>query len=191
MRRFLLALCLTLTTVLSGCTLTPATTARTTPLTTLEMENWQVEGKLAIRYGKTAHSAHFDWYNWGDDYRIRIRGPLGQGNAKLEKQRGKIRLFADGTEQSASSAEELLTMNLGWAFPVSAMKWWVRGLPSPNAAIDAKHENEKHQLTSLQQEGWTIEYKRYQALDHLTLPAKMVASRDNITLTLLLKKWEL
>lgn len=164
--------------------------SRELPPTTALLDFWRLEGKLAVAFNDKTHSASFQWHNRGDDYTIRLHGPLGQGNATLKRDRNGIRLTADGQQQVARTAEELLSMNLGWSFPVSDMSWWIKGLPSPSAPVERHEQNDLGQITVLEQQGWQIKYLRFQQWEHLTLPYKLVASRHNVKITLLLKHWE-
>jgi outer membrane lipoprotein LolB len=186
MRPFLLT---ALVLLLSSCASTPP--QRLLPNDIAAMEYWLLEGKIAIKHHRESHSGYFSWQQNLEDYTIRIHGPLGQGSARLVSNHRGITLHADGREQSASTAEELMTMNLGWSFPVKDMTWWVRGLASPHSPIDHEERNENGLLLSLEQQGWTLKYLRHQQLDQLTLPYKLIAVRNNTQITLLLKKWEL
>jgi len=156
------------------------------------MQRWTLQGKIGVRVHDEGQNASFRWENQNfDQYRIQIHGPLGQGAAELERNRTGISLTADGDIQRATSAEELLTMNLGWSFPVSAMSWWIRGLPDPETPITRQKLNSNGQLSELEQQGWQITYSEYQVVDKLTLPRKMTASREHIRVKLVLKNWKL
>lgn len=173
--------------LLASCASQPP---RELPSTAVLLKDWQLEGKLAVAFNEKNHSASFQWHNSGDNYTIRIHGPLGQGNATLKRNNDRITLTAENQQQIARTAEELLTMNLGWSFPVSDMRWWIKGLPSPSTPIAYQEKNDLGQLTVLEQQGWQIKYLRYQQWEHLTLPYKLVASHHNVKITLLLKHWE-
>lgn len=184
MRKLLLAL---------GCALLAAcaTTGQgPVPTSLATMTRWQVDGKIAIRFGNESQSGYLNWQQHTPDYTIRLSGPLGQGASTLTRSGDQVTLEADGRTLSAGSAEELMQTSLGWSFPVSEMHWWVRGLASPNYEVDAQQMNTNGQLAELQQQGWTIEYLRYQPLENLSLPYKLVASRDQLRLTLILKNWQ-
>jgi len=162
-----------------------------TPRTVNELAHWQVDGKIAIQYQGKTQTAYFKWQNHNKDYVINLHGPFGQGAAILKKDKYGVHLQADGQEHHADSAETLLDNSLGWSFPISDMNWWVRGVASPTAPIKHLQKNDNGQLQELQQQGWTIKYRKYQQTQQLTLPYKLVASRQNLTITLLLKQWQL
>ncbi|SMF54442.1 outer membrane lipoprotein LolB [Alteromonadaceae bacterium Bs31] len=158
-----------------------------------EMQNWTLQGKIGVKALGESQSANFHWQNSDQQgYTIRVHGPLGQGAAKLERDFQGVSFEADGVSQRATTAEELMSMNLGWSFPVDAMSWWVRGLPAPQLEIQREQLNEQGLLSELEQGGWTIQYTRYQLVGGLNLPAKLLASRHEhrVEVKLLLKKWD-
>lgn len=161
------------------------------PTSVNELRFWSAEGKISIRYQDNTQSAYFQWRNQGEHYTIRLHGPFGQGAAILERDRHGVHLQSDNGKQTADSAETLLRNSLGWSFPISDMNWWVRGLASPNAPVEHLQKTDNDLVQQLQQLGWNIEYRKYQQIQQLTLPYKLVASRQNLTITLLLKQWQL
>lgn len=179
------ALCLTF--VLASCASTPKH-SYTHPS---EILDWQLQGKLAVALPGKSQSAYFNWKNSTDHYDIRVNGPLGQGSAQLIKSSNTVTLRYDGGEYQAPTGEQLMQQHLGWSFPVSNMYWWIKGLPVPGSETAAQEFDEQGQLKELQQQGWKIRYLRYQAVDQVHLPYKIVAQREQIKLTLLLKKWRL
>jgi len=188
-RTLLKAFILTTVLIASGCAVSP--TSKNLLSSPEQMQQWRLEGKLAIKFNGKSQSAYFQWEHHLDDYSIRLHGPLGQGGAKLEKKHKQVSLEAEGAKHTAANAEQLMEQSLGWSFPVSDMNWWIRGLASPNTPVTSQTHDDAGNLKQLEQQGWMIHYRKHQPVGQLTLPYKLIASRDNIRITLLLKKWEL
>lgn len=91
---------------------------------------------------------------------------------------------------TADTPEALLQGTLGWSIPVSDLEYWIRGHTSPHAPVDASEVNGNQLLSSLNQQGWTIRYSSYHTFTDFSLPRKIIASRDGLKLTLVIKRWQ-
>jgi len=69
------------------------------------------------------------------------------------------------------------------------MRYWVRGIASPDSVASRIEYNPDGTVALIEQRGWLISYPRYQELEGLRLPAKIVANRDALKLTIILKRW--
>ena len=145
---------------------------------------WQLSGKLGLRSEGKAHSGYLNWQQCGDDYRIRVSGPLGQGAASLAGNSFRATLRSRNSEVTASNPEQLLQQQLGWSIPVAQLQYWIRGIPAPN-------QNYRLIEEQLQQAGWLLSYRRWQQVDQYQLPAKMTATHPRAKVTLIIKDWQL
>ena len=145
---------------------------------------WQLSGKIGLRSEGQAHSAYLNWQQCGDDYRIRVSGPLGQGAASLSGNSHQATLRSRNGESSADNPEQLLEQQLGWSIPVAQLLYWIRGIPAPKQSYQFTDQQ-------LRQAGWQIDYQRWQQVDQYQLPAKMTATHPRAKVTLILKDWQL
>jgi outer membrane lipoprotein LolB len=152
-----------------------------------QIEHWHLRGKIGLRQKNKAHSAYLNWQQCGDYYDIRLSGPFGQGAARLygNKQRATL-LRSDQTRLSASSPEQLLAQELGWSIPVSQLLYWIRGIPEPNNAFTPSATH-----TGFKQSDWQVSYPTLSTVDRFSLPTKAIAKQSNLTVTLILKHWDL
>ena len=128
--------------VLSGCATRPPVSpadseanwlAHQAALETLT--HWRVQGRIAVRTDSEGWSANFDWKQQGEDYRIRVRGPFGQGAVELHGNgRGVWLKRADQPPVFALNPEALLEQETGWQLPVEGLSSWLRGLPVPGGS---------------------------------------------------------
>lgn len=174
--------------LISACSTTPQTPLVPTQLAeNINIQNWYIKGKIGLKDGKEAHSAYLNWLQCGDNYDIRVTGPFGQGAAHLF---GNDKLAsletADKQTSHAHNAEQLLSRQLGWSFPVTELLYWLRGIPSPMLSYDVQD-----QLTSFQQSKWQLSFPRLKNIDTYQLPTKIVASQDPLKITLIIKQWQL
>ena len=152
---------------------------------------WQAEGKIGLIYNGQGQQANFDWKNHNHNYTIALFGPLGQGRVELSKNGDTYRATNEKTEHQAPSAEALLEEMLGWSLPVSGLQYWILGQSNPLAAIELAQNDNIGRLQRLKQQGWTIDFSHQSEQDQQSeLPRKIIAKRDNLKLTVVIKRWQ-
>ena len=158
----------------------------------VNLQQWQFDGKLGLRSADDAISATINWRQIQDHFEIHLSGPLGQGRTRLYGDHNRIYLQTSRDETlQAATAEELMDHALGWQLPVSDLQYWVLGLPSPSSPAEELVFNEQGILTSIIQQGWTIQYSRFQPVQNLYLPERLTMTQNEIKLTLIMKQWQL
>lgn len=161
------------------------------------LNQWQLEGKIGVRLPDDNGSARVSWHQQGQDYRLSLSGPLGQGRVLIEGGPQQVTLTQSGEQPiSADSAEALIRQATGWQLPVSALRAWVLGLPLNDAAVSARQYREDDLPLSFTQLGWQLHYKRFHQQEGLWLPSLMTASTttpagESIRLTLAIHRWDL
>jgi outer membrane lipoprotein LolB len=149
------------------------------------LQNWRLQGKIGIRDHQQAHSAYLNWQQCGDQYDIRISGPLGQGAAHLYGNDQQVTLAGSAPQPiSARTPEQLLYQQLGWEIPLTQLFYWIRGIPDPDHSFRA----DKH---GFKQSGWQLTFPSQTTIDLYTLPGKAVARHPDMAVTLILKNWDL
>jgi outer membrane lipoprotein LolB len=155
------------------------------------LTDWQARGRVAVRTGEDGWNAHFDWHQQGQDYLIRLRGPFGQGAVELQGNgRGVWLKRADQPAVFALDPETLLEQQTGWQLPVAGLSSWLRGLPVAELDGDL-HWDGQGRLLQLRQNGWQIDYSRYQEQGNLQLPQKFKLERDTVKVRFVIDDWQL
>ena len=162
--------------------------AQVTPL-----NQWQIKGKLGIKAPSESLSASIHWQQIKAHYVIQLHGPLGQKSLRIDGSPKRVTLKEKGKDPvSSSSAESLFKRTTGWNLPLKQLDFWVRGLPAPGK-VQSIQFNSQGLVEKLQQKDWLIEYQKFQAVTYqgqtLYLPQKMIASHQNLRLTLLIRNW--
>ncbi|WP_269617827.1 lipoprotein insertase outer membrane protein LolB [Zhongshania sp. BJYM1] len=157
------------------------------PAVNSESEIWQLQGKIGLWYGDKQESATIDWSQCSAErVRIRLSGPLGAGGIELSADQTGAMLIQNGETTHAQSIEELASQ-AEWPLPVDALRFWVRGRPTPTEKLEGR-VNTNGQLEELAQIGWKITY-RYRTPFH-QLPNKISAESANTRLTLIISDWQ-
>ncbi len=157
-----------------------------------EISGWNLSGRIAIQKEKESGSASLKWRQRNAGFEIDIIGPFGKGTVALRGDDSGVSMQdAEGLSLHAADAETLLQNYLGWQVPVSGLRYWIRGLPSPQTSVETMLLDEQSRLSELTQSGWNVSYKRYQIYEELQLPAKLELFNANLKVKLVLRQWEL
>jgi len=184
--------------VASGCATHPPVTAPEAETAWLEhraaleaLRDWQVQGRVALRTETEGWNASFDWRQRGSRYRIRLRGPFGQGAVELQGgEHGVWLKRADQPAVFAQNPEVLLQQQTGWQLPVSGLTAWLRGLPVVDGDPDIQWDTQGR-LLHIGQNGWRIDYQRYLEKDGLQLPKKLRLKRDSVQVGFVVDSWQI
>jgi outer membrane lipoprotein LolB len=131
-----------------------------------------------------------EWKQLGTYYTIYLDGPLGQAIAKIEGKPEGVQLEASGERYKGQNPEQLLFELTGWDFPVSLLRYWVMGMPSPAGESTLKLNNQGNPLL-INQQGWTVEYLQYKDFSGITMPSRMKIRQGEVQATLVARSWQL
>lgn len=184
-------LCLMLAISLSGCaSLFPQGGQEALQQQLSGIEHWKVRGKLSVVTPQDSVTGYLTWDQQETDYRLFITGPFGQGSSQLSGSAKHAELLLPGWDQpqTADSPEQLMILYMGWKFPVSDIRHWVKGQPAPGN--DARVQfNEAGLLNELQQHGWQVKYSRYSRQQGFWLPGLIKVSGHNFRFVFSIKEW--
>jgi outer membrane lipoprotein LolB len=153
-------------------------------------QDFEVEGRAAIRYGNEAGSTRIAWRHGTESDDMLITGPLGQGIARITRRGGEVTLTtADAREHRASDAESLTESVLGWRMPLTGLPDWIRGRPVAGRQSKLSRDD-AGRLAKLEQDDWKIEYLAWNG----DLPSRMTLAREGaagpIELRLIIDQWK-
>jgi outer membrane lipoprotein LolB len=155
------------------------------------VSSWNLSGAMAARNSRKGWSAALNWEQQGlNQYQIRLMGPLGGGTVVITKNGGMV-TYTDGPKKiSSRNADELLMKQTGTRLPVNSLYYWVRGLPAPGQ-VQSSHIDKNHNLTSLTQAGYTINYSNYILVNNVSLPGKIQLQGRGVLIKLVIKHWSI
>lgn len=157
----------------------------------IALSEWKLMGRVAIRNDEDGWNAGFDWHQVEDRYRIRLRGPFGQGAVELRGDSAGVWLTrGDSPAVFARDAEALLLRETGWRLPLSGLTAWLRGVPQ-EAPVTTLAWDAEGRLSELAQSGWQIDYRRYQAVAGRQLPDRLAMVRDGLRVKVVIDQWQL
>lgn len=155
-----------------------------------ELTDWSFEGRLGIDDGRQSWQSSVHWVQQGESYRIDLIGPLGQGRMAIRGGPDGVGLHSGDQWLYADDPDELLLQATGFSVPVSGLRHWLLGLTTPDPAAQPVADAEGR-LRQLRQTGWLITYPTYIVVDGYSLPQRLQAVREEITVRLLINRWTL
>ncbi len=147
---------------------------------------FELAGRLAARQGQEAFTGNISWRHAGSVDELLVTSPLGQGVARILRKGDTVVLTtAEPREYRAPDVESLTEEALGFRLPLVGLADWVRGRPSPHAPANVARGPEGR-ATSIEQNGWRIEYQAY-AGDR---PSRLRLAYPGIELRLAITEWK-
>lgn len=153
---------------------------------------FNLEGRVAVRSGEQSFSGGMRWERREGEEIVLLSTPLGQGVAEIRRDaRGVVLVDGEGKRYEAADIDTLAERALGVPIPLSGLVHWLSARPRPSAPHVA-HLDKVGRVASLEQDGWRIEYDRYQRRGGMDLPAKVFARRDGeVEFRLVVDAWEM
>ena len=153
------------------------------------LQAWQLNGRAAFSGPGESGSAALHWRQQGEDYRILLRGPLGSGSLRLEGDAlGATLTTSRGEQAQAADAGALLRELTGYALPVAALPYWLRGLPAPGPRQDAGFDGQGL-LRQLSQAGWQVSYQEYGSFLDRLLPVRLELENGTWRVRIVVSRW--
>jgi len=159
------------------------------------LTGWEVGGRMAVRTADDALTASLHWRQQETGFDIQLGGPLGRGAMRLHGDGSRVVLrTADGKVGVAASAETMLRERTGLEVPISVLRYWVVGLPSPDWPIGGLEIDRSGLLRALRQGAWRLHvtrYGRYGPSGTVVLPEKLKMEGAGMSVRMILKHWRI
>lgn len=145
-----------------------------------------ISGAIAAKNQQQGWTATFHWMQKNpQEYQIFIYGPLGSDTIEITQQPGTV-TFREGQKTlRAHQAEELLAKETGIRLPINHLYHWIKGQPAPGP-VSAITRSPEHDILTLQQAGYTLEYSQYQ--NHY--PYKIRLNGHQLMVKIIIKEWQ-
>ena len=158
-------------------------------------KEWRLQGKVSVSHKGENWPFKISWLQRsGDNYEMNIKHPLTNSVLAYIKgsPQGVMLKAQDGKVYKDNNAENLLRRQLRVGLPLKGLKYWVRGIPSPDYPAAKTSLDEYGRPLTLLQAGWKIDYPVYQSGGSSALPEKitLVHSADNIRIKVIAKDWK-
>ena len=150
------------------------------------INDWDLQGRAAVAIGSRGWQASVDWRQHADHSVVHLAGPLGIGASVLAL--GPDGLSVNGSPPSPEGVE-IMAQRLGFALPVSNLRYWLLGVPDP-AGPSSVRFNAQDRVASLEQAGWTVDFLRYRVQAGDWLPALLVLRSEGVRVRIVVDRWQ-
>ena len=155
--------------------------------------HFALRGRVAVAAGSEGFNANLRWTQEGVSSQVSLEGPLGVGGTHITASGDELTLVTSrGDRLDSQAAHAELTSHLGFDPPLSALRYWVLGVPDPAEPATEALDQTQQRLTGLTQGGWQIDYQSYITVGGAgALPARLTLQRDSVRVRLLVDNWQL
>lgn len=184
------------TLLLSACAELPAppeTPASSASIVSAEAVGaFRLTGRIAVKHEGQGFSGTLRWEHDARRDEVLLQSPLGQGVARIVRDATGVTLTdADDKVYRAATVEALTREVLGWQLPLDGLEHWVLGRAAPESA-SRRTVGDDGRMTRLIQDGWQVDFERYQPVQGAMLPGRLEAAYGNdMTVRLVIDRWVL
>lgn len=177
----------------TGCATTgvvPATGTRIADPASLTQ--WTAKGRIALVAQGEGGSGSFVWQQRSERTELSVRGPFGAGGLQVTTD-GELLELSDGAGQplDGAAARAELERRLGVALPLAELRYWMLGVPAPQAASGPVEKPEGATAPGFIQRGWTVSYDALGVQAGWQLPARLTATTGNTRVRIVVDDWVL
>jgi len=161
------------------------------------LRHWSIKGRIAVQTEDNGGQADFSWQLHDLlNYDIRLQAPLGAGTTWISSRPQGVSLkTSSGDAMYDSNVDSLMLRLNGWPLPVSGLRYWVRGLPSPASKHEVTEWNDNGLPAVIKQDGWRIEFRKHKQVADQVLPKKLFINRlgqdEEVDVRLIIRQWVL
>jgi outer membrane lipoprotein LolB len=160
----------------------------------LQLDHWQIRGRIGLYTENEAWPGELTWKQSRTDFDVRIIASLGAGSLRLYSRAGGVMLERSSEPQPyfAPDPQVLLKQQTGWDLPIDNLRYWVKGVPSPDAGPPTQSIlDAEGRLQSLRQSGWLVSFQRYRQFGEYQLPVKVLLEKQDLSVKLVVRQWQI
>lgn len=174
-----------------GCAQVPQVT-NITGKAISDIHSFEVLGRFSVKHAEENTAGKIRWQHEKNKDNIFLMAPLGQTVAQIIRTEEGVRLIkSDKKSYYATDVESLTEKVLGWRLPLQGLKDWVLGKKTSGESRELNRNPQTYQLEKFEQNGWVIEYLRYQSTEQFSLPVRLNLSRmsPELEIRLVIDEW--
>lgn len=160
------------------------------------LQQFTLRGRTSVVAAGEDFTASLGWAQRGAATEIKLTGPFGAGSLTVTWSPGSLQLAnGKGERYENEEAELVLTRQLGFVPPFAALRYWVLGVEAPGDAPTERSTAENGRIDTFTQQQWQIRYRDWMAATTgsggVALPRRLVVSRDDVRLSVVVRNWQL
>ena len=155
---------------------------------------YYLTAKFSVSTSEGTESGSIRWISNANEERLDILSPTGSVIAQLVLIDSEVRLKTDGREFVAGDADTLIKEVMNLSLPVSALRFWVRGLKAPNLPLQSVKKDAEGRITGILQDGWRLAYNGNITIESgsnlFEVPRRFTATRDDVEIRWASTEWQ-
>ena len=160
----------------------------------LAWQNRQTQLKMLLQWGLSGRfsatgmplSANLQWTQAGEQFLVRLSGPLGLGAVQLVGTPSQVVVSANGQQYYTQEPEAFLQHSYNIRLPITALRYWAVGVPQPVSdtplvdtiaaamLVSDLQLDSVGRVTHFVQNGWQVSYEEYQDESTLAMPRRIL-----------------
>lgn len=161
-----------------------------------QLQQWNISGRFSLVTASNGGQGDLFWQQYNaHDYDIKLVAPFGGGASMIHSRADYVRLDTSAGEQYYDADIDALIARVdGMQFPVSGLRYWIRGLPAPGSRARFTGWNEQGLLSQLEQDGWQVSMRGYAPAGDYQLPRKIFIKRlddKDVDVRVVIRDWGL
>jgi outer membrane lipoprotein LolB len=155
-----------------------------------KLDRYGLNGRVAVAANGQGFSASLRYEQLPRRSNLALDGPLGIGGLRVALDGEELQIETSrGEKLGGEDARAELERRLGFALPLSELRWWLLGIPAPGeASID--QDGASGEIHGFTQGGWHVSIAARAAGLGFSLPQRLVAEREGARLKLLVERWQ-
>ncbi|NRA59661.1 MAG: outer membrane lipoprotein LolB [Psychrobium sp.] len=178
-----------MTTILVGCSTTIDPNKLVGPVT----QQWQFNGKFAVRSVKETKSAKINWQQLNDQFDINLYTTFGITVMKINGGRNHVQIDDGSDTYKGTSAGHLIWQLTGWHVPIDQMQQWVQGdvKQAINVKLDQYGRFKSGDIIGENGQVWHLKLSKYKNVDGYIRPHSLLLSQQKLFFKLAISKWQI
>ncbi|MDF1624278.1 MAG: lipoprotein insertase outer membrane protein LolB [Pseudohongiella nitratireducens] len=156
-----------------------------------QLQEWSIQGSLHVRDNQDSQSARIRWWQQQEEFQVNLWGTFNIGATEISGTAERVTVIQAGEPPFISEEPEMLFYDqLGFELPIHYLHYWIKGAPFPGMAAELTF-GELNQVSSLNQNGWQVQYLAYTNYGLASLPTRIRLSKSPLRLDLVRLNWTL
>jgi outer membrane lipoprotein LolB len=155
-----------------------------------KLDRFHLDGRVAVAANGQGFSASLRYEQLPRGSNLSLDGPLGIGGLRVALEGDTLEIATSrGEKLDGDAARAELERRLGFALPLSELRWWLLGIPAPGEA-DVHQDAGTGEIKDFTQGGWRISVNTRGAGLGFSLPQRLTAEREGARFKLLVERWQ-
>ncbi|MEO8017004.1 MAG: lipoprotein insertase outer membrane protein LolB [Pseudomonadota bacterium] len=155
-----------------------------------KLDRYGLNGRVAVAANGQGFSASLRYQQMPHGSNLALDGPLGIGGLRVVLDGQELQISTSrGEKLDGDAARAELERRLGFALPLTELRWWLLGVPAPgDASVEPGEVGAA--ITGFTQSGWRVVINSRAAGLGFSLPQRLTAEREGARLKLLVERWQ-